>query len=396
MEELQGLSTRTVGFLAGIDVIKGHRIHAWAAQKFANENGVLHRRSVQLFKIRTFIFPMLGYIDKVLKVIILAVGGSYLIRQDLTIGEITAFLTYATLLSLPFISMGFMISIFQSGMAGLDSVRRILDQPLDAQDARHLPEDERRQLFRDCVQVKDLNFAYPGASESVLKNINLEIRPGQRIGILGRIGSGKSTLVNCLNRYLEIAPGQIFMDGRDITSLSRKDLRSVVRTLTQDPFLFSDTIAANVRFGAGGRESAFSLEETLRMSSIAGEVAHFPHQEQTVVGEKGILLSGGQKQRLSLARAMYTPCRLLILDNVLSAVDYETERFLLQQIFEKLRADSILIVSDRVSVLERVDQVLVLDNGEIVARGAHEELLRENEYYRQTAELQSHGRREVA
>jgi ATP-binding cassette subfamily B protein len=186
------------------------------------------------------------------------------------------------------------------------------------------------------------------------------------------------------------------MDGRDITSLSRKDLRSVVRTLTQDPFLFSDTIAANVRFGAGGRESAFSLEETLRMSSIAGEVAHFPHQEQTVVGEKGILLSGGQKQRLSLARAMYTPCRLLILDNVLSAVDYETERFLLQQIFEKLRADSILIVSDRVSVLERVDQVLVLDNGEIVARGAHEELLRENEYYRQTAELQSHGRREVA
>ncbi|HLB31643.1 MAG TPA: ABC transporter ATP-binding protein [Gammaproteobacteria bacterium] len=396
MEELQGLSTRTVGFLAGIDVIKGNRIHDWAVRKFAHENGILHRRSVQLFKIRTFIFPMLGYIDKCLKVIILAVGGSYMIRQDLTIGEITAFLTYATLLSLPFISMGFMISIFQSGMAGLDSVRRILDQPLNAQDARHLPESERGRLFREGFAVRDLSFTYPGASEPVLKNINLEIRPGQRIGILGRIGSGKSTLVNCMNRYLEIAPGRIFIDDRDIAMLSRKDLRSVVRTLTQDPFLFSDAIAANVRFGAGGRERAFSLEETLRMSSIAGEVAHFPHQEQTVVGEKGILLSGGQKQRLSLARAMYTPCRLLILDNVLSAVDYETERFLLQQIFEKIRAGSILIVSDRVSVLERVDQVLVLDNGEIIARGTHEQLLRENEYYRQTAELQSHGRRDVA
>ena len=170
----------------------------------------------------------------------------------------------------------------------------------------------------------------------------------------------------------------------------------MVRTLTQDPFLFSDSIVANIRFGASERKNIFSIDEVLRMSNIAGEVMHFPNQEQTLVGEKGILLSGGQKQRLSLARAMYTSCRLLILDNVLSAVDYETERFLLKQIFEKMQARSILIVSDRVSVLERVDQVLVLDHGEIIARGTHQELLRDSEYYRQTAELQSHSKQEVA
>ena len=396
MEELQGLSTRTVGFLAGIDVIKSNRIHDWAVRKFAHENGILHNRSVQLFRIRTFVFPILGYIDKFLKVIILAVGGSYLIQQHLTIGEITAFLAYATLLSLPFISMGFLISIFQSGVAGVESVRRILDQPIPAQEVTHLPEAERSRLFTRDFLIKDLCFSYPGGAEPVLKNINLEIRPGQKIGILGRIGSGKSTLVNCMNRYLEIAPGQIFIDDHDITTLSRRDLRSVVRTLTQDPFLFSDSIVANIRFGASERKNIFSIDEVLRMSNIAGEVMHFPNQEQTLVGEKGILLSGGQKQRLSLARAMYTPCRLLILDNVLSAVDYETERFLLKQIFEKMQARSILIVSDRVSVLERVDQVLVLDHGEIIARGTHQELLRDSEYYRQTAELQSHSKQEVA
>ena len=396
MEELQGLSTRTVGFMAGIDVIKSNRIHDWAVRKFAHENGILHNRSVQLFRIRTFVFPILGYIDKFLKVIILAVGGSYLIQQHLTIGEITAFLAYATLLSLPFISMGFLISIFQSGVAGVESVRRILDQPIPAQEVTHLSEAERSRLFTRDFLIKDLCFSSPGGAEPVLKNINLEIRPGRKIGILGRIGSGKSTLVNCMNRYLEIAPGQIFIDDHDITTLSRRDLRSVVRTLTQDPFLFSDSIVANIRFGASERKNIFSIDEVLRMSNIAGEVMHFPNQEQTLVGEKGILLSGGQKQRLSLARAMYTSCRLLILDNVLSAVDYETERFLLKQIFEKMQARSILIVSDRVSVLERVDQVLVLDHGEIIARGTHQELLRDSEYYRQTAELQSHSKQEVA
>jgi ATP-binding cassette subfamily B protein len=396
MEELQSLSTRTVGFLSGIDVIKSNRIHAWAVKKFAVENMILYDRSVQISRIRTFVFPILGYIDKFLKIIILAVGGAYLINQDLTIGEITAFLAYATLLALPFISMGFLISIFQTGLAGLESVRRILDREIPVQETVHLPEEQRRSLFSSRFLVQDLSFTYPGSQVSVLQHINLEIRPGQRIGILGKIGSGKSTLVNCMNRYLEIGRGQIFIDEYDITTLSRSDLRSAIRTLTQDPFLFSDTVSANVRFGSAGKEKVFSIGEVLDMSNIADEVAHFPRQEETVVGEKGILLSGGQKQRLSLARAMYTPCKLLILDNVLSAVDYETERFLLQHLFGTMHAQSILIVSDRVSVLEKVDQILVLDNGEIIARGTHEELMEKSVYYRQTSELQQHNSRRVA
>lgn len=340
--------------------------------------------------------PLLRYTEQILKIIILSVGGTYLIRQDLTIGEITAFLAYATLLSLPFILMGRIISIFQTGMVGLESIRRILDETTPAQDGVHLPIQQRESLFQKGIVLKDLSFKYPESDELILKNINVTIRPGQKIGILGKIGSGKSTLVNCLNRYLEIEKGQILIDDYDLTELSRQDIRSAIRTLSQEPFLFSDTITQNIRFGSANQENHALIKDVLYQSHLNAEVRFFPDQERTMVGEKGILLSGGQKQRLSLARAMYTPCKLLILDNVLSAVDYETERFLLNQIFEKMQAQSILIVSHRVSVLEKVDQILVLEQGEIIERGTHEELLVDSDYYRNTWELQQQKGKEVA
>jgi ATP-binding cassette subfamily B protein len=210
------------------------------------------------------------------------------------------------------------------------------------------------------------------------------------VGILGQVGSGKTTLVNCLNRYLDVAPGQLFIDERDVTTLSRRDLRSAVRTITQEPFLFSDTVEANIRFGSRGHDDALTLERALYQSDMLDEVNQFPAGENTLVGEKGILMSGGQKQRLSLARGMYTPCKLMILDNVLSAVDNETERFLLDQIFNNMRSQAILIVSHRASVLEQVDQILVLEHGRIVARGTHAQLLASSDIYRRTWELQRH------
>ncbi|MBF0280134.1 MAG: ABC transporter ATP-binding protein [SAR324 cluster bacterium] len=395
MVDLQSLSARVVGFLSGIDVIKGHQIQGWALREIEKESRELLERSLQISKIRSFLMPILGYTEQILKVIILSVGGVYLLKQELSIGEVTAFLAYATLLSLPFVLMGRIISIFQTGIVGLKSIRRILDQNTPPQDFIHLEIPKREALFQKGIVVKNLSFRYPDSTEMVLKNISFTIRPGQKIGILGKIGSGKSTLVNCLNHYLELEKGQILIDDHDVTELSRKDLRSAIRTLTQDPFLFSDTVVQNIKFGSAHLEKHALVEEVLFQSHLAEEVKMFPARQETLVGEQGILLSGGQKQRLSLARAMYTPCKLLILDNVLSAVDYETERFLLQQIFEKMQAQSILIVSHRVSVLEQVDQILILDQGEITERGSHEELLTRSKYYRSTWDLQQ-KRGEVA
>lgn len=395
MLELQGMSSNTVDFLSGIEVLKSHRIEAWAMREFEKDNSLLRDRSLKISRITTIIFPLLGYIERMLKVIILAVGGFYLIEQQLSLGDLTAMLAYAALLAMPFISLGMIFSAFQTGMVGLESIRRVLDQAIPVQEQQHLPLADRERLFSAGIEVKDLTYRYPDSDEAVLKNISFSIYPGQVIGVLGQVGSGKTTLVNCLNRYLEVEFGHIAIDHHDITQISKNDLRSAVRTITQEPFLFSDTVVENVQFGASENDQTLALEDVLYQSDILDEVEQFPDKELTLVGEKGILLSGGQKQRLSLSRALYTPCKLMILDNVLSAVDNETERFLLKQIFDNMRSQSTLIVSHRASVLEKVDYILVLEGGEIVARGTHHELLQSSDLYRDTWRLQQYDRGEA-
>jgi ATP-binding cassette subfamily B multidrug efflux pump len=269
-------------------------------------------------------------------------------------------------------------------------MRRILDRPEHPQDQLHLPLAQREQLFTHHIRVENLSYCYPGSDVAAQKNVSFEIKPGQTVGILGKVGAGKTTLVNCLNRYLDIEAGSVFIDNEDITELSRRDLRSAVRTITQDPFLFSDTVSENIQFGSAGLEDPLPLEQVLYQSDMLDEVQLFPEREETLVGEKGILLSGGQKQRLSLSRGLYTPCKLIILDNVLSAVDNETERFLLDQIFDNSRSSATLIISHRATVLEKVDLILVMSQGELVAQGTHEELLQRSPEYRQTWQLQQH------
>jgi len=390
MVELQEMSSSTVGFLSGIEVIKSHHIQGWAEGAFARENLKILDRSLRLTMVRTVVLPVIAYTDRLLKVLILIVGGAYLIEQQLSLGDLTALLSYATLLAMPFISLGMVFSAWQTGIVSLESMRRILDRPVNAQDQLHLPQEQRERLFTHQIRVENLSYYYPGSDVAALKNISFEIKPGQTVGILGKVGAGKTTLVNCLNRYLEIDPGTVFIDNEDITGLSRQDLRSAVRTITQDPFLFSDTVSENIQFGSAGLESALPLQQVLYQSDMLDEVRLFPEREETLVGEKGILLSGGQKQRLSLSRGLYTPCKLIILDNVLSAVDNETERFLLEQIFDHSRSSATLIISHRATVLEKVDTILVLDEGELIARGSHQELLQRSPEYRQTWELQQH------
>jgi ATP-binding cassette subfamily B multidrug efflux pump len=388
MVELQEMSAKTVGFLSGIEVMRSHGIQTWAEKEFDQENVKIRDRSIRLAKVRTVVLPVIAYTDRLLKVLILAIGGGYLIKQQLTLGELTAFLSYASLLAMPFISLGMVLSAWQNGIVSLESLRRILDLPIHEQDLTHLPLDRRAQLFSKGIRVSNLSYSYPGSDASALSNVSFDISPGETLGILGKVGSGKSTLVNCLNRYLEVPAETVYIDDQDITKLARKDLRSAVRTITQDPFLFSDTVSENIQFGSVGREDPLPIEQALHQSDMLDEVQLFPGREETLVGEKGILLSGGQKQRLSLARGLYTPCKLMVLDNVLSAVDNETERFLLDQIFNNTRSASTLIVSHRATVLEKVDSILVLENGRIVARGSHQELLQSSDLYRQTWELQ--------
>ena len=400
---LQDLSEQLMNYLSGIDLIKNQQMGEWVTSEVDEVNRRLFDCTIKIAKIQTFFMPILDYANHFMKVLILGLGGYYLLQAKLSIGEITAFLSYSVLLALPLMHLGRIVTVYQMGMISIDSVQNILNNEVPSTDLLRMDVDEKSSLRGSTLLVKNLSYRYPSSagehSEEVLKGLSFSIKSGEKVGVLGSIGSGKSTLVNCLNHHLSLKSGQIFWGEKDITQMSRQDWRSYVRTITQDSFLFSDTIAQNVRFGANMLDNEaddLDVEQVLELSQLSEDVQRFRSGDQTLVGEKGIMLSGGQKQRLSIARALLTPSDLIIMDNVLSAVDYETERTILKGVFNRIQGQSLLVVSHRVSALEYMDNILVLDQGEIIARGTHSELLESSSYYRETWELQQHETETVA
>jgi ATP-binding cassette subfamily B multidrug efflux pump len=394
---LQNLSEQLMNYLSGIDLIKTQQMGDWVTNEVNEVNGRLFDCTMQIAKIQTFFMPILDYANHFMKVLILGLGGYYLLQAKLTIGEITAFLSYSVLLALPLMHLGRIATVYQMGMISIDSVQSILNNEVPSTDGLRMSEDVKSSLRGSTLVVQNLSYRYPSAkgdaSEVILKDLSFSIEPGEKVGVLGSIGSGKSTLVNCLNHHLSLEAGHIFWGGKDITQMSRQDWRGYVRTITQDPFLFSDTIYENVKFGSkqqGSITDALDVDQVLELSQLSEDIQRFGAGDQTLVGEKGIMLSGGQKQRLSIARALLTPSDLIIMDNVLSAVDYETERTILKGVFNRIQGQSLLVVSHRVSALEYMDKILVLERGKIIARGTHAELLESSRYYRETWELQQH------
>ena len=403
---LQDLSEQLMNYLSGIDLIKNQQMGPWVTQQIEEVNRKLYRTTMKITRIQTFVMPILDYANHIMKVLILGLGGYYVLQSELTIGEITAFLSYSVLLALPLMSLGRIMTVYQMGMVSVDSVQTILNSDVPEQDLNLLAEDRKHALKKSTLTVKNLSYEYPDNGPSnkeedtnesadnnrqVLKNISFTIEPGQKLGILGSIGSGKSTLVNCLNHHLDVEPGQIYWGDTDITQMSRQDLRSFIRTMTQDAYLFSDTIEKNVRFGSSETSqnpNEEQVQEVLQLSQLNDDILRFSDGDQTIVGEKGIMLSGGQKQRLSIARALFTPSELIIMDNVLSAVDYETERKILDGVLNRSTGQSLLVVSHRVSALESMDNILVMEQGEIIAQGTHEQLLESSPYYLDTWKLQ--------
>jgi len=399
MESLQRLSGFTVSSLSAIDLIKTQTMREWSTRRFEKENQDMLRRSMKIAWTRSFVMPMLSNLEHFLKLMVLLVGGMMVIEGNFTIGQLTAFIAYSALLTFPLMGLGWVTTMFQQGLVGLASIQTVLQQDLPRIQLKSLQQQKLKSLFAENgLRVNNLNFSYPESNKKTLHNISFTIKPGQVIGILGRIGSGKSTLVNGLNRYLDMGKGSIFLGDQDLATLNDKDVRNCIRTVTQEPFLFSDTVENNMTFAEEQQDSRDPqhLQDILLSAALEEEVARFPKQEKTVVGEKGIMLSGGQKQRISLARAMMKPCDLLILDNVLSAVDYETERHLLQEIHKLLKpennmpalAGSLLIVSHRVTSMEQADLILVMDEGQIVDRGQHADLIQRPGYYQQMWALQ--------
>lgn len=389
MKRLQNLSAQLMSYLSGIDLIKSQQMSPWVRAETEKLNQMLLQCRIKITRIQVFFMPVLDYANDLMKILILGLGGYMLVNQELTLGEITAFLTYSVLLAMPLMQLGRIATIYQRGIVGITSAQTILNAKVPERDEMTLTTDEVEALKGQTLSVRNLSYQYEGEERLVLDDISFDIPAGKKLGVLGSIGSGKTTLVNCLNHHLDVATRSVFLGDKDITEFSRNDLRRYVKTVTQDPYLFSATVEENIRFGSTHTDIAKEqVDEVLKLSQLANDVARLDMGDQTLVGEKGIMLSGGQKQRLSIARALLEPADLIIMDNVLSAVDYETERKILEGLFKRLENQSVLVVSHRVNALEYMDEIIVLNQGKVIAKGDHTTLLKTCPYYYETWQLQ--------
>ena len=389
MQTMQDLSDSTVESYNGLDTLRSYRALNWAEQRFEQFSERVKHLAIRMSTIRAFFMPILAHVVNALKVMLVLVAGVMVIKAELSMGQFIAYTLYLSMLLPPLMGMTFMMFVIQRGLTALGSLETVFATRPDLPEVDPTAERNLPQLLQTGLRVTGLSYAYPDEpTKPVLQDVGFSVRPGEIVGIFGAIGSGKTTLVNIINHYLKPPINTITLDGIDISAISQATLRQHIVTVSQEPFLFSASIRDNVSFAAD-QVAAGEVESALSAAAMNNDLAHFPAGLETIAGEKGINLSGGQKQRIALARSLLKPCDLLILDDVMSAVDHETERYLIEQIYAFQHARSLLIVSHRISVLEQADRIIVLEDGQISASGQHSELIQQPGIYRSAYLLQT-------
>jgi ATP-binding cassette subfamily B protein len=365
------VSNRAQEALAGVRVIRAYTQERAEIESFRAVNRQFVDHNMKLIRLSGVFHPILQFFIGLGFIAVLWYGGSLTVDGRITIGQFVQFTLYLGYLVWPMIALGWVINIFQRGMASMGRMNQILSIEPAIRDSDRTRDIEE---ISGEIEFRNLTFTYNSAAGPALFDINLRIAPGQTIAFVGAVGSGKSTLMNLVPRLLDAEPGQVLIDGRPIHEIPLKTLRSSIGYVPQETFLFSETIAENIAFGvesASQKEIGRAAEE----AGIAGDIAEFPKGYETILGERGITLSGGQKQRTAIARALIRRPKILILDDALSAVDTYTEERILHHLREQMRGRTSLIVSHRVSTVKDADLIVVLDQGRIVERGAHDELI---------------------
>lgn len=382
-ERFSTLSDIAQESVSGVRVVKSFVREGWFSTLFSRANEDYQRANMSLVKLFGFFFPFIGFLSGITTMILLRVGGESVILGAMSAGDLVAVFSYLQMLIWPLMGAGFTVNILQRGSASMGRINEVLREEPDIKS----PAAPKAFPREGGLSLRGLSFSYPGAAKPSLEGIDLEIRRGEAFGILGRTGSGKSTLVKALPRLVDTPRGAVFMGDTDVLDLDLAALRRAFPTVPQDSFLFSDTIRANIAFGAPGITEA-RVEELCRITTIARDLKDFPLGLDTVVGEKGLSLSGGQKQRVAMARALAADGDFLVLDDALSAVDTETEAAILDALLRERAGRTTILISHRVSTLERCDSIAVLDAGRVVQRGTHASLVAEEGLYREIWELQ--------
>ena len=371
------LTERARENLAGIRTIKAYTQETAEIKRFDQTGRNYIAANLRMVKISGFFSPMSLIFTNLSMALVLVIGGKLTILNTISVGDFVAFNSYLLLLTWPMMALGWMINLFQRGSASLGRIQAILNTPSEAAEILEVP---KKSLTQGDIESRSLTFTYPGSNLPALDDIHLSIKPGQLVGIVGRTGAGKSTLCQLLPRLYDTPPGQLYLAGEDIHRWPLDELRRAIAVVPQDPFIFADTVRANICFG-NPDASTDEMIKAAEAAHLLDEILALPHQFDTILGERGVTLSGGQKQRLTLARALILSTPLLILDDCFSSVDLETELAILANLKRYLKARTTLIASHRLEAMRAADVIFVLEWGRLREQGNHDQLLAQKGIY---------------
>lgn len=375
-ESFAAISDRVNENINGIRVIKSYVQEEQEVERFEQLNNDMLQANVDMVRASSFLSPVIELCFSVSFVLNLIIGGNMVLNNTISLGSFIAFNGYLTMIMVPIISIGRVINIMQRGTASLKRLNEIFDtEPAirDNENSLHTP-------IKGDIEFKNLTFFYPGAKEAALQDITLKIPKGHTLGIIGKTGSGKSTLSSLLLKLYKIQNGELFIDGKDINDYSIETLRAAFGYVPQDNFLFSASIRDNIKFFKN-LYSDEQVEKAAQNSCIYDSIMDFPNGFDTMLGERGVNISGGQKQRISIARAIIQDPAVLILDDSLSAVDTITESQIIHNLNSIRKDKTAVIVAHRISAVEACDEIIVMDNGRILEKGTHQELLAKGGLY---------------
>lgn len=377
-EQFEKLTSQAQESFSGVRVVRAYAREDFEADRFKTLSGDYLVKNMRLARVQSLTMPLMVVLVGFSQIIVLGYGGYQVIRGTASLGVITQFFIYLSQLIWPVAAIGWVTNLVQRAAASTKRIGKILDEAVDITESADA--DLSIREIHGMVEFKNVSFKYLPEFPYALENISFAIPAGSSLGIVGSVGSGKSTLVNLIPRLYEVTEGQILIDGKDIRTIPLKIMRRSVGVVPQEPFLFSMSIEENIQFG---REDA-THEDVIKASDIAQltpEIERLPEGFKTIVGERGITLSGGQKQRTAIARAVVRQPSILVLDDALSAVDTGTEERILKGLKEIMADRTTILISHRISTIKNADRILVLDDGKITESGTHEELLKANGMY---------------
>ncbi len=385
-ESFGDISSRAQESLSGIRVVKGFVQEAHELDGFSRECDAYVEKNIRLVKLFGFFYPLIGFLAALSLSLLYLFGSRFVLDGTISLGSFVSFSFYIGLFVWPMMAVGWVYNMYQRGMA---SAKRIVGLMNEESDVR-VPAASTASEIRGHIELRDLSFRYSDTGPDALRHISLTVAAGGSLGIVGKPGSGKTTLVSLLFHLFPVDRGKIFIDGNDINDIPLGVLRSAIGYVPQESFLFSDTVHNNIAFGTD--ENAARPEDVVRvarLSAIDHDITQFSHGFSTRVGERGITLSGGQKQRIAIARALLINPAVLVLDDALSSVDAATERRIFSSLSGEIKRRTSIVIAHRVSTVMGCDSIVVLSDGEIVQQGTHQQLVDGNGFYAKLYRLQT-------